>query len=69
MHRPLMSSSYSTTLLERGTRGEPGALLHQRALEVHRPILMINYRRWCLDLSPLRDEVGQRLGLDSCPGV
>jgi hypothetical protein len=29
---------------------------------------MINIHRWHLDLSPLRDEVGQRLGLDSCPG-
>ena len=45
-----------------------GAFLHQRSIEVHRPILLIDDRRWCLDLGPFGDEVGQYLGFDHRSG-
>ena len=45
-----------------------GALLHQRSIKVHCPVLLIDDRRWCLDLGPFRDEVSQHLGLDGPPG-
>ena len=45
-----------------------GALLHQRSIEVHRPVLLIDDRRWHLDLGPLYDEVSQHLGLDRRSG-
>ena len=44
------------------------ALLHQRSIEVHRLVLLIDDRRWCLDLGPFRDEVNQHLGLDRRSG-
>ena len=40
------------------------AFLHQRSVEVHHPVLLIDDCRWQLDLGPFRDEVSQHLGLD-----
>ena len=45
-----------------------GAVLPQRSIEVHRPVLLIDDRRWHLDLGPFRDEVSQHLGLDRRSG-
>ena len=45
-----------------------GVFLHQRSVEVHRPVLLIDDRRWRLDLGPFRDEVNQHLGLDRRSG-
>ena len=45
-----------------------GAFLHQRPIEVHHPVLLIDNRWWCLDLGPFHDEVSQHLGLDCRSG-
>ena len=44
------------------------AFLHQRSIEVHHPVLLINDRWWHLDLGPFHDEISQHLGLDGCLG-
>ena len=41
-----------------------GACLHQRSIEVHRLVLLVDDRRWHLDLSPLCNEISQHLRLD-----
>ena len=46
-----------------------GAFLHQRSIEVHRPILLVDDYRWHLDLGPLCNEISQHLGLDSYLGA
>src|SRR5207237_2058255 len=45
----------------------PRAFNHERAVEVHRPILELLYDGRCLDFCPLGDEIDERLGLDGCP--
>ena len=42
------------------------ALLHQRSIKVHRPTLLIDGRRWHLDLGPFDHKVSQYLRLDGC---
>ena len=42
------------------------AFLHQRPIEIHRLILLVDDRRWHLDLGPFRNEVSQHLGLHHC---
>ena len=44
------------------------ALLHQRSVEVHRLVLLIDDCWWHLDLSPLCHEINQYLGFDGRPG-
>ena len=41
-----------------------GILLHQRSVEVHRLIFLIDDRWWHLDLGPFCNKIGQHLGLD-----
>ena len=43
------------------------AFLHQRSVEVHRPILLVDGCWWHLDLGPFHNEIGQYLGLDGRP--
>ena len=45
------------------------AFLHQRSIEVHRLVLLVNDRWWHLDLGPLYNKISQHLGLDGCPGA
>ena len=45
-----------------------GAFLHQRSIEVHRPVLLVNDCWWHLDLGPFCDEISQHLGLDGRSG-
>ena len=40
------------------------AFLHQRSVEVHHPVLLVNNRWWLLNLGPLCNEISQHLGLD-----
>ena len=41
-----------------------GTLFHQQSIKLHCLVLLIDDRRWCLDLGPFHDEVSQHLGLD-----
>ena len=43
-------------------------LLHQRSIEVHRPVLLVDDRWWHLDLGLLCYEISQYLGFDGRPG-
>ena len=45
-----------------------GAFLHQRSIEVHRLVLLVDDRWWHLDLGPLCHEICQYLGFDGCLG-
>ena len=44
-----------------------GAFLHQRSIEVHHLVLLVDDRWWHLDLGPFRDKISQRLRLDGRP--
>ena len=79
MRRPLVSVSYSATLLDTNhvphaypegqNKDQPyaDALLHQRSIEVHHLVLLIDDCRWHLDLGPFCNEIGQHLGLVGHP--
>ena len=41
-----------------------GTFLHQRSIEVHRPVLLVDDCWRHLDLGPLCNKIGQHLGLD-----
>jgi hypothetical protein len=43
------------------------ALVVQGTVEVHLPVLWLLRRWWLLGLRPLRDEIGEDLGLDGLP--
>ena len=45
-----------------------GTFLHQRSIEVHHLVLLIDDRWWHLDLDPFCDEISQHLRLDGHPG-
>ena len=45
-----------------------GIFLHQRSIEVHRPVLLVDDRWWHLDLGPLCNEINQHLGFNGRPG-
>ena len=45
----------------------PRAFNHERAIEVHRPILELLCDGRCLDFCPLGDEIDECLGLDGRP--
>ena len=56
--------------LEERNKDQPcaGAFLHQRSVELYRPVLLVDDRWWHLDLGPLCHEISQYLGFDGRPG-
>ena len=56
--------------LEEQNEDQPhvSAFLHQRFVELHRLVLLVDDYQRHLDLGPLYNKISQHLGLDSRPG-